>query len=132
MDSLDQLVEEHLLARDFPGNVRELKQLVGRAYHRWVGPGPVGFAALPEEEWGNAPLDCARELEPVVHTALAARMSLKEIGRVAQELAVNLAIDDAGGNLQKAAALLGVTDRALQIRKAQRADSTVPVRAVAG
>jgi hypothetical protein len=63
------------------------------------------------------------ELEPVVRKAVAARLGLKEIGRVARELAVRIALEDASGSLQKAASLLGVTDRALQIRKAQKMEA---------
>jgi transcriptional regulator with GAF, ATPase, and Fis domain len=119
----DRMVEEHLLRRDFPGNVRELKQLVGRAYHRWVGAGPLGFSALPEEEWGQPELDLAREFEPAIRKAIAVRTGLKEIARISRELAVAVAVEDAEGNLQRAAALLGVTDRALQIRRAGKSDA---------
>jgi len=38
-------------------------------------------------------------------------------------LAVQVAVEDAQGNLQRAAALLGVTDRALQIRRAGKSDA---------
>jgi DNA-binding NtrC family response regulator len=122
LTGFDSLFEEHLISRDFPGNVRELKQLVGRAYHRWVGPGPVGYSALPEEEWAAPPPDLEKRLEPVIHQAIASRVGLKDIGRIAQELAVRVAVQEAGGNLQKAAALLGVTDRALQIRRAHKVE----------
>jgi transcriptional regulator with GAF, ATPase, and Fis domain len=123
VQGFDRMVEDHLLRREFPGNVRELKQLVGRAYHRWVGPGPLGFSALPEEEWDLPELDLAREFEPVIRKAISARTGLKEIARISRELAVQVAVEDAQGNLQRAAALLGVTDRALQIRRAGKSDA---------
>jgi transcriptional regulator with GAF, ATPase, and Fis domain len=116
----DRLVEDHLASRAFPGNVRELRQLVGRSFHRWVGPGPLGYSSLPEEEWSVQAVDLERELEPALRKALAARLGLKEIGHLSRELTVKLAIEDAGGNLQRAAELLGVTDRALQLRRAQK------------
>jgi hypothetical protein len=47
-------------------------------------------------------------------------MYLKEIGRVAEETAVRIAVGDENGNLQRAASKLGVTDRALQLRRAAR------------
>lgn len=119
---LDPLVEEHLTLRDYPGNVRELKQLVARAYHRSVGLGPLPYSALPEEEWSLPSLDLERELEPAIRKALGARVGLKEIGRASRELAVQIAVEDAAGNLQRAASALGVTDRALQIRRSQSPD----------
>jgi len=39
-----------LLTRDYPGNVRDLRQLAGRIAYRHVGPGPVTIGELPEEE----------------------------------------------------------------------------------
>lgn len=122
VQSFEPLVEEPLVRREYPGNVRELKQLVARAYHRVVGPESIGYVALPEEEWGLAALDLERELEPAIRKALSAGIGLKEIGRAWRELAVQLAVEEARGNLQRAASALGVTDRALQIRRSQRPD----------
>jgi len=52
--------------------------------------------------------------------ALAQGVPLKEIGRAAEDAAVHLAVGSEGGNLQRAARRLGVTDRALQLRRAAR------------
>jgi len=46
--------------------------------------------------------------------------SLKEIERAAGNLAERIVIDEEEGNLQRAAVRLGVSDRALQIRRASR------------
>jgi len=45
---------------------------------------------------------------------------LKEIGAAAERIAVNVAISEANGNLRRAAQKLGVTDRALQLRRAAK------------
>jgi hypothetical protein len=50
-------------------------------------------------------------------------LGLKEIGVLATEAAIRMAVDDEGGNLQRAAHRLRVTDRALQLRRAQRAST---------
>lgn len=119
----DRASQERLLTRKYPGNVRELRQLVRRIGKRHVGPGPVTVGDLPLEElagsetlggWPNAALDEA------VGRALAAGVGLREIGIEATEAAIRLALRDADGNLQRAAQRLGVTDRALQIRRARR------------
>ncbi|MGH8627021.1 MAG: sigma-54-dependent transcriptional regulator, partial [Gammaproteobacteria bacterium] len=47
---LDDGVRDHLQRRTYPGNVRELKQLVTRISQRHVGDGPITLGDLPEEE----------------------------------------------------------------------------------
>jgi transcriptional regulator with GAF, ATPase, and Fis domain len=43
-------VREYLLRRAYPGNVRDLRQVVSRMMCRHLGPGPVSAGAIPEEE----------------------------------------------------------------------------------
>jgi len=64
-----------------------------------------------------APLD-ETAFEGAVRQALARGLTLREITQKAGDTAVRLACDEALDNLQLAAARLGVTDRALQLRKA--------------
>jgi hypothetical protein len=59
-------------------------------------------------------------LERAVRQALALGAGLKEIGQAATDTALRIAVDDENGNLQLAARKLGVTDRALQMRRAGR------------
>jgi transcriptional regulator with GAF, ATPase, and Fis domain len=119
---LDDGVRDLLLRRAFPGNVRDLKQLAARLVYRHVGPGPITLGDLPEDErprgrdagsWEDG------EFETSIRRALAQGVGLKEIGRLASETAIRLVVADEAGNLQRAAQRLGVTDRALQLRKAQ-------------
>jgi len=121
--SFDPGVGELLSDREYPGNVRELRQLVARISDRHVGAGPVTVGDVPEDE---RPTDLA-VVEPVtpsfedaVGRALERGISLRDIGRFATEAAIRLAIEGEQGNLQRAAKRLGVTDRALQLRRAQR------------
>jgi DNA-binding NtrC family response regulator len=115
-------VMDLLLTRDYPGNVRDLRQLVGRIVHRHVGNGPVTIGDVPEEERPREPqsdrIPGGDGFEGAVRLAIARGLGLKEIGNAATEAAVRIAIDEAGGNLQRAAERLGVTDRALQMRRA--------------
>ena len=121
---LDEPVREYFLAREYPGNVRDLKQLVTRVVQHHVGPGPITVGDIPEDErpsgddrfdgWGQENLDIA------IRGAIASGVSLKEIERTAGELAERIVIEEEQGNLQRAAARLGVTDRALQMRRAAR------------
>jgi transcriptional regulator with GAF, ATPase, and Fis domain len=119
---LDEPVRAYLLQREYPGNARDLKQLVSRLYYRHVGAGPITVGDIPDEErpaaefeaedWRDAPFEHA------IRRALALGVGLKEIGRAVTDMAIQIAVSDAAGNLQRAARSLGVTDRALQLRRA--------------
>ncbi|HEX2091306.1 MAG TPA: hypothetical protein VHG28_02845, partial [Longimicrobiaceae bacterium] len=119
---LDPAVCEYLLRREYPGNVRDLKQLVARISYRHVGPGPITVGDLPPDERPGAGAEEADWREPAfdacLRRALARGIGLKEIGRLTAEAAIRIAIGDEDGNLRRAAQRLGVTDRALQMRRA--------------
>lgn len=126
----DRCVQAYLLSRDYPGNIRELRQLVAQMVHRHAGSGPLTIGDIPE---GNRP-SCGEEstswcdeaLERCIQRALAQQVPLKAIGRTVENLAVRLAIEAEAGSLQRAAARLGVTDRALQLRRATELKSPCP------
>jgi transcriptional regulator with GAF, ATPase, and Fis domain len=120
----DPWVRDYLLRREYPGNVRDLKQLMARIACRHVGPGPVTAGNIPE---GERPEDadhpsewCDGGFDRAIRRALSWQVGLKEIGHVAEEAAIRIAVDEEQGNLQRAARRLGVTDRALQLRRAAR------------
>ena len=119
----DPAVQQALCERDYPGNVRELRQLVAQMAARHAGGGPLTAGDVPP---GRRLPSCAladwRDLtfETCVRKALAQGAGLKEIGRAAQETAERLVLEEEGGNLQRAASRLQVTDRALQLRRASR------------
>jgi transcriptional regulator with GAF, ATPase, and Fis domain len=115
-------VAHYLVTRRYRGNVRELRQLVGRMRQRHIGAGPITLGCIPADdrprpEPGREPWpDPAFEVG--VRHALALGIGLKRISQTAAEIAIALALAEANGNLQRAAGRLGVTDRALQLRRA--------------
>ena len=121
---MDPAVREYLLTREYPGNARDLRQVVARLWHRHSGSGPLTVGDVPERErparathqrcWPD------RGFEGAIRHAVDLGIGLKEIGQVAADLATQAALEQEAGNLQRAAARLGVTDRALQIRCANR------------
>jgi len=127
---LDEPVCEYLLRREYPGNVRELKQLVTRIMSRHTGPGPITVGDLRGEAVAGMeerPADWRDTFfESAIRRALALGVGLKEISSSAAETAIRIAIGDENGNLQRAARKLRVTDRALQMRRAVRAAGTGP------
>jgi transcriptional regulator with GAF, ATPase, and Fis domain len=118
----DPAVRQYLLNRTYPGNIRELGQLMQRVAYRHVGPGPITVGDIPEDErpaggvlqrgWPD------ENLQKTIADAIGLGAGLKEITRVTTETAIRIAIQSESGNLQRAARKLGVTDRALQLRRA--------------
>ncbi len=121
---LDPAVREYLLMRDYPGNARELRQVVARLWQRHSGSGPITVGDVPERERPSSAAlrPCWPDLgfEGAIRHAVELGIGLKEIGQIAADLATQLVLEQEGGNLQRAALRLGVTDRALQIRRANR------------
>jgi transcriptional regulator with GAF, ATPase, and Fis domain len=118
---LDPAVREYFLARDYPGNVRDLRQAVTRTWHRHTGPGPLTIGDVPPEERPAARSPLAlwptRGFEDAVRAAVDLGIPLARITQGAGDLAIQLVLEQEGDNNQRAAARLGVTDRALQIRR---------------
>jgi transcriptional regulator with GAF, ATPase, and Fis domain len=124
LPEMDQAVRDYLVQRSYPGNVRDLKQVVSRMSYRHVGPGPITAGDIPEEERPRAEPG-AREwrdghFELAIRRAVTIGVGLKEISQSAADVAIQIAVRDANGNLPRAARQLGVTDRALQMRRAAR------------
>jgi transcriptional regulator with GAF, ATPase, and Fis domain len=115
-------VRDLLRARDYPGNVRDLKQLMSRISLRHVGPGPVTAGDVPPSERplpGTAP-SWQDELATALSRAVAHGVPLREIVDAARDTAISLALSAADGSVRNAATRLGVTDRTLQLHRARR------------
>ena len=109
---LDQAVREYLVKREYPGNVRDLKQVVSRILARQVDSGIITVGDIPKEEIPN-PGDKEKRwygehFEQSIQRALSLGVSMKEIGRMAENTAVNIAMDKGKGKTVKAASILGV------------------------
>ncbi len=120
--NFDPAVSEYLLHRDYPGNVRELRHLIQRIVHRHVGPGPITAGDIPEDDrpvLGELHHAWPDELfDKSISDAILLGAGLKEITQITTETAIRIAVQSESGNLQRAAKKLGVTDRALQMRRA--------------
>jgi transcriptional regulator with GAF, ATPase, and Fis domain len=128
--AFDGPVAEHLLNRDYPGNVRELRQLIARISSRHVGPGPITVGDFPEEE--RPPQDQepdawrGPDFQHAIERAVLQGIGLREISQAAADTATRIALRRGDGNLQAAARALRVTDRALQMRRAAWRNSLRP------
>jgi DNA-binding NtrC family response regulator len=119
---IDDDVRRFLVNRDYAGNIRELRQLVERIAHRHASPGPITVGDIPEDDrpcdGGAAHAWPDERLELSIADAIAMGAGLREITTAATAAAIRIAVRSEHGNLQRAAKRLGVTDRALQMRRA--------------
>jgi transcriptional regulator with GAF, ATPase, and Fis domain len=121
----DPTVLQILQHRGYPGNVRELRQLIARLSARHVGPGPITAGDLPPDEYPEEGSEAGcdngwqdGELDRCVRHALAQNACLREISGAAEKAAIRIALELSGGNVRRASTRLGVTERALQMRRA--------------
>ncbi len=119
---LEDAVCDYLVNRAYPGNIRELRQLMERIANRHAGPGPITAGDIPEEERPAENGVCRawpdERLDRTIADAIELGASLREISAATTSAAIRIAVQSEGGNLQRAAKRLGVTDRALQLRRA--------------
>jgi transcriptional regulator with GAF, ATPase, and Fis domain len=117
---LEPALLDYLFRRHYRGNVRELRRLVVSAAQRHVGPGPLSLGDLPASERPTPmPVELVETgLDQWAGRAVAEGSSLREISAAATGAAIAQAIAAEGGNISAAARRLGVTARALQMRRA--------------
>ena len=118
-------VRDYLLSRDVSGQRprsaaadRSHRQPACRpgAHHASATFPPTSSRPRPPRAtgWRNT------DFEQSIRHALATGAGLKEISQAAADTAMRIAVDDENGSLQRAAQRLGVTERALQMRRAAR------------
>ncbi|MBI2906440.1 MAG: sigma-54-dependent Fis family transcriptional regulator [Chloroflexi bacterium] len=119
---LEAAVKTYFVTRDYPGNVRDLQNLVHRIMTSYVGVGPITLGNVPPDERPEANHTAQDWFDPAseqaIRQAVALGVGLREIRRAVEAAAIRIAIEGENGNLKRAAHKLGVTDRALQKRKA--------------
>jgi transcriptional regulator with GAF, ATPase, and Fis domain len=124
---LDDTILKYLFERKYPGNIRDLKQMVSRIVYRHLGPGPITIGSIPIDErpavelgktdWQDA------SFEKAITYALALGAGLKEIGKAAEDKAFEIAYSSEDGDLKKVAKRLNLGVRAVQKRRADRLEN---------
>ncbi len=118
---LDPLVQDALMLREFSGNVRELRQLIRRMGGRHPGGGVITMSDFPFQSGGLSASSVGLASDIVrqrIRQAIASGIGLKELCRRVGDLAVEVALEDADGNVSQAAERLQVTRRTVQMRRA--------------
>ena len=104
---LDAAVRELLITRDYPGNVRELRQVVTRMAQRHVGLGPITAGAIAEEDRPTGAAVTQKDWRDdgfgqAIRRALSLGIQLRGISDAAVETAIQIALED--GTTQRQAA----------------------------
>jgi transcriptional regulator with GAF, ATPase, and Fis domain len=114
----DDNLMEVLVNRAYPGNVRELKQLIKRIALRHVNHTKITPGDLPAEEWLKIKSPGTIKETDTFFTsyqrAILGGAKLKDIKDKAMNDAINAAIELSNGNKSVAAKKLGITVRAIQ------------------
>jgi len=116
--ALDPGVRDCLVSREYPGNIRDLRNLVFRIGQRHVGPGRITLGDIPATDRPNFTDSLKNwrdgQFLETIQRALASGADLKTIKGVAADTAYEVALMNTEGNVKQAAARLGVSARAVQ------------------
>ena len=111
---LEVPVRRYLVSRRYPGNIRELRQVVARLASGYVGSGPVTVGALPRDEPGMETPWPGPRFEATIRRALLQGKGLEEIRTAAAETAYRIVLSDEEFDTARSARRLKVTKRAVQ------------------
>ncbi|MBE7173287.1 MAG: sigma-54-dependent Fis family transcriptional regulator [Williamsia sp.] len=120
----DDCVMEYLVNREYPGNVRELRQLIHRMAIKHIRYKKITPGEIPWQDRINYtrsdPAGTSLSIKTFLQKALVSGSNLWELKNMVMEEAIQIALDMCDGNKEMAAKKLGVTWRAiLQFRKKQ-------------
>lgn len=125
--AIDITAMNYLVTRDYPGNIRELKQLVNRIAVSYTGQDMITIGDMPEDELPLAEKQKASANNNNLTMQQSLRLSIsggKDLTRIKNDiaqLAMEIALEDSNGNLKLAAQKLNVEVRTLQYLRKRNA-----------
>jgi transcriptional regulator with GAF, ATPase, and Fis domain len=115
---VDKPVLDYLVQRTYPGNVRELKQLVQRIAMKHVRHKKITVGEVPENDRINyttdAPANNTHGIEALIRKALLSGEDWWNLKDKLSETAIQVALELENNNKEKAAERLGVNVRTVQ------------------
>lgn len=122
---LDEMVVEFLSARAYPGNVRDLKNLVTRILTLHPGTDWITIGDTPADERPIAPAPPAYwpdlTLDTAIRQALTGGACLRELTHAIKASVIRIALEDESGDLERVAQRLKVSRRLLEIWRKEEA-----------
>ena len=123
LPSIDQTVIDFLSERNYPGNIRELKNLISRICLRYIGTGPI---TLGDMMWYDKPVNSELrkrwferpDFISSIRQAIEDGYEMKKIEDVVKNIATQTAFSLHGKN-KLVSEVLGVSDRWVQQRRAK-------------
>jgi transcriptional regulator with GAF, ATPase, and Fis domain len=133
-EGINESVADALSSHPFPGNVRELRQLMMQSAVKHCGRYALSLGDLPmawrraQNELSSSSDSCtevsstqsAISPDAAIEKWVRSGLQLREITQRAGDIAIREALALERNHLGRAARRLGVTERAIQLRKAQR------------
>lgn len=124
LPSVDSAVIDYLKERDYPGNIREMQNLIKRICLRYVGKGPITLGDIPEYDRGG-PTAVTEEawyeksaFINAITQALNSGYDAKMITDMIKSLTTKVALTLTGNN-REVSMLLGKSERWIQLQKAK-------------
>ena len=120
---IDAAVIHHLTERNYPGNIRELQNIIKRICLRYIGKGPITLGDMPEydrvwkETLENSWYENA-DLATSIIAALKQGYDAKNIVDTIKSLTTKIALSLAGNN-REMSQLLGKSERWIQLQRAK-------------
>ena len=123
---LDPTVWDYLITRNYPGNIRELKQVITRLACRQTNRDFITIGSIPETDRSELQISRAtlpsQPLDPAVRLALSQGKGLDEIRNTITETAYRIVLQEEGWDTAKSARRLNLSKRAVQIYVKKRRD----------
>lgn len=120
---IDPLLLEFLCLRDYPGNVRELRQLICNLVMSYPGGGPLTLGLLPEnirQQDNDIFMTSPYSLDQHIRCSLARGATLRDLIQDMEDATIRLVFRQEDGHVGRITDALQVSDRTLQNKAAYR------------
>ena len=124
---IENEVYDYLKKRNYPGNIRELRNILSNIFLRYPGKGPVTLGDLPEKDMSfDNKLSAMqwfekKELLELLDEAFEEGYDLKQIKEVIQSLSMKITLQKVGKN-RDVSRILGKSERWVQMQKIKKND----------